>query len=346
MSTACPSHPPIRCTCMSVSPGISTLPLRSVTLAPRGTLTEAAGPADSMLVPRTTTVACSTAGEPVPSISTAFVKACTAGADASAAPARAGATPIAPPRKSAAPKSPQGPPAKRRREARRVPWSLPGLRFRMRLLEAHPPFDADGPRRTDHEAGMTRLFRSDQDGIAQVRMLIREVLDEQGHLVALVPAPEPQVREVVPGAIPRTDHVVVRRIARPDMGIVGTRKARPAGGQGALVLEIRRGRDLRNLVDGAPGLLRSARPLLGDGCIHVAESDAERQLAQQPSAEFELEARAARATRVARVTVAAERQVNCLLDLVPVDGEPRAVQREAPVREARLEPCFVVPETV
>src|SRR5205814_3357150 len=128
--------------------------------------------------------------------------------------------------------------------------------------------------------------------------------------------------------------------------VVDACEAGPARGESPLILEIARDREVGNLIDGAAGPLRSARPLLGDVCIRVADAEAERQLGQGSPVEFELEARAARATRVARVTVPAQREVNRLLDLVPIDGKGRAVEREAPGREARLEPGLVVPEVV
>src|SRR5437764_4488009 len=354
MSTACPSQPPRRCTCMSASPGISTLPCRSVTAAPEGIFTWPAGPAASMVAPRMTTVACSTAGAPVPSMSTALVKACAGCAAGPPAPARAPAREVAN-TTTARMSRPSGTPQKRRSEGRRVPVSALGFRFRMRrlrdssrrrLLEAHPGLDASGPRSTDHKPWMTGLFRTDEDGVTQVAALIGEILDEDRHLVALVVAPDPQIREAVSGAVARALHVVVRRVARPDVGVVDAREAGPAGGERPLIPEIARDREVGNLIDGAAGLLRSAWPLLGDVCIRVADAEAERQLGQEPPVEFELEARAARATRVARVTVPAQRQVNGLLDLVPIDGKGRAVEREAPVREARLEPGLVVPEVV
>src|SRR2546429_662135 len=355
MSTACPSQPPRRCTCMSASPGISTLPCRSVTAARGGIFTCPAGPAASMVAPRTTTLACSTAGAPVPSMSTALVKACAGCAAVPAAPARAGAREVVASRTTARMRSPSGTPQKRRSEERRVPVSALGFGFRMRLLrdssrrrllEAHPGLDARGPRSTDHKPWMTRLFRPDEDGVTQVAVLIGEILDKQGHLVALVPAPDPQIREAVSGAVARALHVVVRRVARPDVGVVDAREAGPACGERPLILEIARDREVRNLIDGAAGLLRSAWPLLGDVCIRVADAEAERQLGQEPPVEFKLEARAARTTRIARVTVPAQRQVNGLLDLVPIDGKGRAVEGEAPVHEARLEPGLVVPEVV
>src|ERR1700730_18860327 len=93
------------------------------------------------------------------------------------------------------------------------------------LLEAYPGLDASGPRSTDHKPWMTGLFRSDEDGVTQVGVLIGEILDEQGHLVALVAAPNPQIREAVSGAVARALHVVVRRVARPGVGGVGARAA-------------------------------------------------------------------------------------------------------------------------
>src|SRR3989440_1782964 len=355
MSTECPSHPPNGCTCMSASPGISPLPCRSVTAAPAGTFTCPAGPAASMVAPRMTTVACSTAGAPVPSMSTALVKACAGCAAVPAAPARAPAWEVVANRTTARMRSPSGTPENRRTAGRRVPVSALGFGFRMRLLrdgsrrlllEAHPGLDAGGPRSTDHKPWMTGLFRPDEDGVAQVGVLIGEILDEERHLVALVAAPDAQIREVVSGAVARALYVVVRRVARPDVGVVDACEAGPARGKSPLVLEIARDREVGNLIDGAAGLLRSAWPLLGDVGIHVADAEAERQLGQEPTVEFELEARAARATRVARVTVPAQRQVNGLLDLVPIDGKGGAVERDAPVREARLEPGLVVPEVV
>src|SRR5438094_410304 len=132
-------------------------------------------------------------------------------------------------------------------------------------------------------------------------------------------APDPQICEAVSGAVARALHVVVRRVARPDVGVVDACEAGPARGESPLILEIARDREVGNLIDGAAGPLRSARPLLGDVCIRVADAEAERQLGQGSPVEFELEARAARATRVARVTVPAQREVNRLLDLVPID---------------------------
>src|SRR5207302_10390299 len=51
MSPACPSPPPRRCTCVSASPGISTLPCRAVTAAPDGIFTCPAGPAGQVKIP-------------------------------------------------------------------------------------------------------------------------------------------------------------------------------------------------------------------------------------------------------------------------------------------------------
>src|SRR5437879_4071580 len=355
MSTAWPSQPPRRCTCMSASPGITTLPCRLVTAAAGGIFACPAGPAAWVVAQRTAAVACTVAWAPVPSMSTALVKACAGRAAVPAAPARAGAWEVVANRTTARMRSPSGTPENRRSAGRRVPVSALGFGFRMRLLrdgsrrrllEAHPGLDARGPRGTDHKPWMTGLFRPDEDGVTQVAVLIGEILDEHGHLVALVAAPNPQIREAVSGAVARALHVVVRRVARPDVGVVDAREAGPARGKSPLVLEIAGDREVRNLIDGAAGLLRSAWPLLGDVCILVADAEAEREFGQEPPVEFELEARAARATRVARVTVPAQRQVNGLLDLVPIDGKCRAVEREAPVREARFEPGFVVPEVV
>src|SRR5216110_929647 len=271
MSTACPSQPPNRCTCMSASPGISTLPCRSVTAAPAGTFTCPAGPAASMVAPRMTTVACSTAGAPVPSMSTALVKACAGRAAVPPAPARAPAREVAN-TTTARMSRPSGTPKKPRSEGRRAPVSALGFGFRMRrlrdssrrrLLEAHPGLDARGPRSTDHKPWMTGLFRPDQDGVTQVGVLIGEILYEHGHLVALVAAPDPQIREAVAGAVARALYVVVRRVARPDVGVVDAREAGPACGESPLILEIARDREVRNLIDGAAGLLRSAWTLLG-----------------------------------------------------------------------------------
>src|SRR5438132_6414736 len=227
MSTAWPSQRPRRWTCMSASPGISTLPCRSVTAAPGGILTCPAGPAASMVAPRTTTVACSTAGAPVPSMSTALVKACAGCAAVPVAPARAPAREVVANRTTARKNRPSGTPQKRRSAGRRVPVSALGFRFRMRrlrdssrrrLLEAHPGLDARGPRSTDHKPWMTGLFRTDEDGVTQVAALIGEILDEDRHLVAPVVAPDPQICEAVSGAVARALHVVVRRVARPDGG--------------------------------------------------------------------------------------------------------------------------------
>src|SRR5438309_5079600 len=228
MSTACPSQPPRRCTCMSASPGISTLPCRSVTAAPDGIFTCPAGPAASMVAPRMTTVARSTAGAPVLSMSTALVKACAGCAAVPVAPAHAGAREVAANRTTARMSRPPGTAKKRRSEGRRVPVSV-GFSFRM-LLEAHPGLDARGPRSTDHKPWMTGLLRPDEDGVTQVAVLIGEILDEQGHLVALVAAPNPQIREAVSGAVARALHVVVRRVARPDVGVVDACEAGPARG--------------------------------------------------------------------------------------------------------------------
>src|ERR1700739_3781454 len=224
---------------MSASPGISTMPCRSVTAAPGGTFTCATAPAASMVAPRMTTVACSRAAAPVPSMSTALVKACAGCTAVPVAPARAGASEVVANRTTAGMSSPPGTPKKRRSAARCVPASALGLPPRMRklrdsprrlLLEAHPSLDASGPRGTDHKPWMTGLFRSDQDGVTQVGVLIREILDEQRDLVTLVAAPDPQIREAVSGAVARSLHVVVRRVARADVGIVDAREAGPAGG--------------------------------------------------------------------------------------------------------------------
>src|SRR5438045_4942308 len=129
-----------------------------------------------MVAPRMTAVACSTAGAPVPSMSTALVKACAGRAAVPAAPARAGAREVAN-TTTARMSRPSGTPQKRRSEGRRVPVSALGFRFRMRrlrdssrrrLLEAHPGLDASGPRRTDHKPRMTRLLPTDADGVTQL----------------------------------------------------------------------------------------------------------------------------------------------------------------------------------
>src|SRR6516165_3328919 len=146
MSLATPSQPPIRCTCMSARPGISTLPRKSVTRAPPGRLTDAAGPAATMRSPRTTTVARSTAAAPVPSMSTALVKACT----------------------------------------------LASV-----LLEQVSSLEADRARLIDHESRHAGHFRADQDGVAEVRVLVGEILDESRQLEARAPATQPQIHDVV-----------------------------------------------------------------------------------------------------------------------------------------------------
>src|SRR5690348_4108249 len=191
MSVATPSQPPIMCTCMSARPGISTLPRRSVTRAPSGMVTDAAGPADTMRSLRTTTVACSTAAAPVPSISTALVKACTAasvrcGWDNARLGAR-GRLAV----RTATP-STNGCNALRRclEVSGDLLTALIGSLLHrdlsetcvIPLLEEIPCLEADCARLIDHESRLAWHLRADEDGIAEVRMLVGEVFDERRDL--------------------------------------------------------------------------------------------------------------------------------------------------------------------
>jgi hypothetical protein len=74
-----------------------------------------------------TMLARSTAGAPVPSMSTALVKACAGWAAVPVAPTRAGAREVAANRTTARMSSPPGTPKKRRSEGRRVPVSALGF---------------------------------------------------------------------------------------------------------------------------------------------------------------------------------------------------------------------------
>ena len=72
----------------------------------------------------------------------------------------------------------------------------------------------------------------------------------------------------------------------------------------------------------------------------------EGQLLHRPRAQRQLESLAARLAGIAREAVAAIRQRDVLLDVLPVDLEGRDVQRHAPIGEHALDAHVVIPERV
>ena len=141
----------------------------------------------------------------------------------------------------------------------------------------------------DHEMRLAGNFRPDHDGVCQVCVLVGEILDEQGDLVALAAPAEPEIPDVVGRPIER-GHLGIYCIAPADMAVVEARKSGPARSQVALVLDVAIDGDLRYVVDGATHQLRTARSLLSNTGVRVTDSEAERELRNRPPAEFELEA--------------------------------------------------------
>ena len=106
-------------------------------------------------------------------------------------------------------------------------------------------------------------FCPDHDGVCQVCVLVGEILDEQGDLVALVAPAEPDIPDVVSLPIKR-GHLGIYGIASADVAVVEARKSGPARSQVPLVLDVARDGDLRYVVDGATHRLRTAGSLLSN----------------------------------------------------------------------------------
>ncbi len=94
-------------------------------------------------------------------------------------------------------------------------------------------------------------FCPDHDGVCQVCVLVGEILDEQGDLVALVAPAEPDIPDVVSRPIKR-GHLGIYGKASADVAVVEARKSGPARSQVPLVLDVARDGDLRYVVDGLP----------------------------------------------------------------------------------------------
>ena len=95
------------------------------------------------------------------------------------------------------------------------------------LLEQVSSLETDRARLIVHESRLAGHLRADQDGVAEVRMLVGDVLEERRQLEARAPASQAQIQNVVGRAILQGQWwvtrggVIVARVAVADIRIDG-----------------------------------------------------------------------------------------------------------------------------